>query len=284
MANKFTKEFKLKAVKAWFKIGGALTPRLAARVAYGAFFIRPFRHKPLPSDLALIRTASIIDLNFENHLIRGYSWGNGEKLVLLVHGWSSHALTMRKFIPALTDQGYTVIAFDAPSHGNSEGVKTSGLEYRRFLRQIITTYKPCAIIAHSLGGICSLCELAELQDVDVQKVVTLAVPITSTMMVYQFLKKAKLHRSAHGHFDKYIERKLGVIHNEFDLTQIYQNNIPFKGMIVHDAKDNLIPFLESIKLAKIWPQAKILTTHGLGHSGVLKDKSVVNQVVDFINE
>ena len=63
---KISQEFKLKAIKTWFRFGGAVTPRLVARVAYGVFFTRPFRHKPLPSDVELISQAHIAEINFEN--------------------------------------------------------------------------------------------------------------------------------------------------------------------------------------------------------------------------
>lgn len=275
-------EFKLKAVKAWFHIGGALTPKLAARIAYGAFFTRPFKHKPLPSDLPLIRESEVINLKFEHKNIRGYSWGNSDQVVLLAHGWSSHALTMRKFVLPLVHQGFSVIAFDAPAHGNSEGTHASGMQYRRFLHQVFVSYKPKVVIAHSLGGICTLAELAITPEVKVEKVVTIAAPITSTIIIQQFLSTAKLHRHAYPHFDAFVERKLGIDHNQFDLAQVYPHGIPYEGMIVHDSRDNLIPFTESIKLANIWPQAKVLTTHGLDHSGVIKDSEVIDAIVHLV--
>ena len=283
MASKFSKVLKLKAATTWFKVGGAVTPRLAARLAYVTFFIHPFRHKPLPSDVAMLSQANVLDINFENRNIRGYSWGDGDKAVLLVHGWSSHALTMSKFIQPLLDCGFKVIAFDAPAHGNSEGKRTGGQKYRRFIRVLLDEYEPYAIIAHSLGAICTLCELAE-PHVKVKKVVVLATPVTSTMMVHQFLEKARLHSSAHKHFDNFIQHKLGIEHHQFDLSLIYPDGIPYAGMIVHDANDMLIPFTESVKLAQIWPQAKILTTHGLDHSGILSDTGVVDSVISFITE
>lgn len=280
--QRFSKEFKLKAARAWFHIGGALAPRLTAKIAYGAFFTRPFKHKPLPSDLDLIGKAQIIDTIFEHKRMRGYIWGDGQKTVLLAHGWSSHALTMRKFIPLLLECGFRVVAFDAPAHGNSEGIHTTGIQYRRFLNELLLKYEPYAIIAHSLGGICALCELVTTS-IQVEKVVTLAVPITSTIMVSQFLTQARLHHHAHPYFDNYVGRKLGVDHSQFDLCQMYPNGIDYQGMIVHDTKDNLIPFTESIKLAKIWPKATVLTTNGLDHSGILKDKNVVKTIVDYIS-
>ena len=279
---KISQEFKLKAIKTWFRFGGAVTPRLVARVAYGVFFTRPFRHKPLPSDVELISQAHIAEINFENRRLRGYVWGDGERVVLLAHGWSSHALTMRRFIQALTKQGFKVIAFDAPAHGNSEGVRTNGMQYRRFLHKLVLQYQPYAIIAHSLGGICTLSELPQIKDFKVAKVITLAMPVTSTIMVQRFLEQATLHHLAYSHFERYVERRMGIDHNNFDLQQIYPDGISYNGLIVHDTRDSVIPYTEGAKLSQLWPSATMLTTHGLDHSGILKDNQVVEQIVQFI--
>lgn len=282
---RISKEFKLKAVKGLFKVGGKVTPKLIARLAYGVFFTRPFRHKPLPSDLDLIRMAEVLDINFENKILRGYRFGSGGKVVLLAHGWSSHALTQRKLITELVDaKDYTIIAFDAPAHGNSEGIHTNGMQYRRFLHKLISTYRPIVVVAHSLGGICTLSELPLIEDCSVEKVITLAIPITSTMLVAKFIEQASLPNMTHKHFEGYVEKVMGIDHNKFDLKKVYPNGIPYKGLIIHDTNDRLIPYTEGVKLSKMWPNAQFITTHNLDHSGVLKDKYIVQQIVDFITD
>ena len=246
------------------------------------FFTKPFRHKPLPSDVELIAQAKIQELDFENKRLRGYIWGEGAKVVLLAHGWSSHALTMRRYISALIRRGFKVVAFDAPAHGNSEGVRTTGMQYRRLLHQLVLEFKPDAIIAHSLGGICILSELAQVPGANSIKIVTLAIPVTSTQMVRRFLEQARLHHLAYSHFERNVQRRMGINHTQFDLERIYPDGIPYPGLIVHDTHDTVIPYTEAVKLSGLWPQAKFITTHNLDHSGVLKDMHLVEQVVEFI--
>ncbi len=278
-----SREFKLKTIKYLFKIGGKITPKLIARFAYGSFFARPFRNKPLPSDTDLIQLSQVLNLKFENKNMRGYCFGNGAKVVLLAHGWSSHALTQRKLIMRLlAEKDYTIYTFDAPAHGNSDGITTNGMQYRRFLHKLISIYKPIIVVAHSLGGICTLTELPFIDNCSVNKVITLAIPVTSQMMVSKFIEQANLPTTTHHHFENIVQKIMKIDHNKFNLKRLYPNGIPYNGLIIHDTNDNVIPYTEGVKLAKIWPTAKFITTHNLDHSGVLKDDHLISQLVDFI--
>jgi pimeloyl-ACP methyl ester carboxylesterase len=60
---------------------------------------------------ATIRTADGLDLHYED-------WGSGPPVVL-VHSWALHSQMWRQQIPALTDAGLRVVAFDRRGHGGS---------------------------------------------------------------------------------------------------------------------------------------------------------------------
>ncbi|MFN7094206.1 MAG: alpha/beta fold hydrolase [Burkholderiales bacterium] len=279
---KLSKTFQYKAIKTWFKIGGALTPRLTARIAYQAFFTRPLRQIPLPSDIKLLDMATVLNRQFEKRWLRGYIWGDSGKQVILAHGWNSYALAMRELIVPLVECGFQVIAFDAPAHGHSEGIRTSGPQYRRCLAELLANFHPYAIIGHSLGGICALSALQDLKQVETSKVITLAAPINSQALVKRFLEYTNLHRFSHHHFQRYIERHLEITPTQFDLQYLYPEGINYSGLIIHDLNDSVIPYAEALKLANIWPQAGLITTIGLEHSGVLKDGEIIKQIIEFI--
>src|SRR5215469_4186983 len=89
----------------------------------------------------------------EQEEIAVYHWGDGDRRILLVHGWGGKAAQFFAFVEALRDHGYAVIAFDAPAHGGSSGVFASGPAFARAARMVADLLGPLqAVVAHSLGA------------------------------------------------------------------------------------------------------------------------------------
>src|SRR5439155_20708813 len=57
--------------------------------------------------------------------VKTYAWGDGERPVLLVHGWRSRASRYAGFVTRLLELGYSPVSYDAPAHGDSGGEVTS---------------------------------------------------------------------------------------------------------------------------------------------------------------
>jgi pimeloyl-ACP methyl ester carboxylesterase len=55
------------------------------------------------------------------------------------------------------------------------------------------------------------------------------------------------------------------------------------ALIFHDREDETTPYISGVGVARAWPSARLITTHGLGHRGALKDADVIRQVVEFIS-
>src|SRR5262245_861830 len=84
----------------------------------------PRRPRLRPSELALSREAVRLHVPVAGRTVAGWRWGEGERAVLLVHGWGGHALQLSAFVRPLVERGLAVAAFDFPSHGESEGKRT----------------------------------------------------------------------------------------------------------------------------------------------------------------
>lgn len=55
-------------------------------------------------------------------------------------------------------------------------------------------------------------------------------------------------------------------------------------LVVHDRDDRAIPFAHALQLREAARgPAELLATSGLGHRRVLRDRDVVNKVVEFID-
>ena len=54
------------------------------------------------------------------------------------------------------------------------------------------------------------------------------------------------------------------------------------ALIIHDHDDDVVPCRQGQAFAQSWPRARILSTRGLGHRRVLRDPTVVQEVVRFV--
>ena len=54
-------------------------------------------------------------------------------------------------------------------------------------------------------------------------------------------------------------------------------------LVVHDRDDRDTFWSEGAALVKAWPGARLMTTEGLGHRRILRDKGVIEDVTQFID-
>src|SRR5258708_36602147 len=86
--------------------------------------------------------------------IHTYTWGGPGKKVLLMHGWAGTGLGFQTLVEALTRDGFEVVSYDAPAHGESEGKWTTLVQWMqpvdKLLRQKGALY---AIFGQRLGDL-----------------------------------------------------------------------------------------------------------------------------------
>jgi pimeloyl-ACP methyl ester carboxylesterase len=79
------------------------------------------------------------------------TWGSGPKRALLVHGLSSNAAGWWRLGPDLAEEGYTVIAPDLRSHGDSP--KSNDLSVPGYASDVLALGSGWdLVLGHSLGG------------------------------------------------------------------------------------------------------------------------------------
>jgi pimeloyl-ACP methyl ester carboxylesterase len=54
------------------------------------------------------------------------------------------------------------------------------------------------------------------------------------------------------------------------------------AQIVHDEDDAEIPYHQALRLSEKWPESQLITTRGLGHRRILKDKETISRIVSFV--
>lgn len=81
-----------------------------------------------------------------------YKYGQG-KCVWLVHDWSSSAHSSLPLIKELASQGFSVVTFDLPAHGNSDGDSATMARLITSFEQVSKElFQPDSIIATGLGA------------------------------------------------------------------------------------------------------------------------------------
>lgn len=98
-----------------------------------------------------------IEAFWDGHRVVGEEWGEGPP-VYLVHGWGGQRPHLAMFVKPLVEAGYRVVAFDLPSHNESDPGelapgRTTATECADAIAAVIETHGPAhAVVAHSLGA------------------------------------------------------------------------------------------------------------------------------------
>lgn len=104
----------------------------------GNRFFTPRRMPSRVSDKEMNGLASRIEhLTLSNHKHAVvYYWGVEGPKVLLAHGWESRASHFAQLIKTLVEQGFQVVGFDAPGHGDAEGNQSSIVEFIEIIERL----------------------------------------------------------------------------------------------------------------------------------------------------
>ncbi len=266
-----------------FQTFGRLFPKAAGKLTYTLFTTPRKRARHRVSDPTLEK-ARIFEFLYAKQVLKGYSWGKGEKIILLVHGWESRGTAMRSFVDPFLQEGYRVVAFDGPAHGNSEGRRTNLPEFAKAIRAFIHHVGPIeAAICHSFGGVAMMYALSQLEiDTQVRRMVTISSPNDMKLMLKQATDFMRVPKPARKHFHTIIEYKMLMPVAKASLGK-WGNSITTEDiLIVHDEEDRVVPVSEALAIFESVDQANVLISKGYGHYQITKNPDVIQRVKQFI--
>ena len=265
-----------------FAASALLAPDLAT-----AWAERLFLTPPRPSDAA----ASALDLidakssyfEHKGRAIATWTWGARSAdapAVLLAHGWGGNAAQMRGFVFALLSAGYRVVAFDQPAHGVSEG-RLSGLpDFAEVLAEVGARQGAIqGVIAHSMGG--AAAALAIARGLPVRRAVIIGTSMEVGAYARRFARWHGIPERVREAMQSAIEERFGVRFAQLDVAKLAPR-LAAPALVIHDREDRTVPWTEATRFARLWPQARLLLTRGLGHRRILQDEQVIRAAADFI--
>ncbi|GAA5025369.1 alpha/beta hydrolase [Marivirga lumbricoides] len=256
-----------------------ISPERGAKVGF-KLFCTPQRTKLRKNHLLFLSTARQEDFNFNGINIKIYQWGSGPKRVLFVHGWQSHSYRWKKYIQGLSEDEYTLIAYDAPGHGLS-GNKQFTVPLNAYLLSLLSEkYNGFdTVIAHSIGSMSVLYANVYHPQLQIDRLVLMASPAKAEEFFQFYLDSLNLEpRTMEGivnEFQLYAKQEIKHISAS---TYVQALHIP--GLIIHDKDDSDTPYTNALALEKNWRKGKLITTEGLGHN--LKSEEVVQLVIQYL--
>lgn len=249
----------------------------ALEAACKAFAV-PDRVPATAQEADFLATATPFRLKVEAQDIVYWTVGNGPR-VLLVHGWCSRGSHLMGFVQPLLAAGFCVVLFDAPAHGDSEGVVSSMIHAGRSalaLAQALGDFH--ALISHSgfdgravgigqrpVGG----------------KSVHISGPSSMKQVVIGIAHAHGLDREQAQAFHRWAQAFTRVSLDSADLPAL-STGLRHQGLIVHDAGDRVVNLAQSQALQSAWSNSTLVITEGLGHRRILSDPQAITTIVGFL--
>lgn len=266
------------------RAAGAVSPRLAGRLALRLFFTTAPRMAVRDSDLATHRDAQRERIPIHGSEIAAYRWGRGERAVLLMHGWQGRASQFAPLVRELVAEGFRVVSFDAPAHGDSPGRSTDLRDWVTAAEQLQRGDGPFhAIVGHSFGGLAAL--TAARTTVPTPRVAVIAGASAPTAFLAEFSRTLRLEPAVAARFEQRFGARFGL--DREGIAAAYdaeQNPLPSgtELLVVHDRADRRMPDADALRLhAAHAGRSHLLRTEGFGHNRVLQADPVLDAVVAF---
>lgn len=203
--------------------------------------------------------------------------------VLHVHGINSNLGSMVPIAQALLEQGYQVVLFDAPAHGEALGTTTNPLEVRQMIRGMYDRLGEMhAVIAHSLGGLWALS--AWHSSVHAEAFISISAPSNLGFLVEKYAEICGADTGLVRELLREIENLLGEeVWTEYSPSEIVKA-IRVPGLILHGTKDNWVPLKHAADLNSSWHQSALEPVEGAGHLNILKSPEVLTLISAYLRE
>ncbi|MEM6801545.1 MAG: alpha/beta hydrolase [Bacteroidota bacterium] len=254
----------------------AIWPSKAGMISFQLFCTPRKGRKLTEEDEAFLATASQKRISFRDFDIQSYVWEGGEKRILLAHGWESNTARWKFLLPYLQKENFTIIALDAPAHGKSGSKQVEGIMYAEAVSLVAKTYKPDYILGHSFGGMAAIYYAAELETIDIDKMIIMGTPSHLATIMGYFNEILALDEETQRATASAFTASLGYPIEYFSAEYFIQK-VKLPGLLIHDVEDEVAPIKEARAIHENWEGARFFETKGLGHS--LQGKRVYEKIV-----
>jgi pimeloyl-ACP methyl ester carboxylesterase len=241
-------------------------------------FMSPRRRARSVNDKAVLASAGPVETISG---IKSMCWGDPRRpKVLIVHGWESRASHFGALIRGLTDAGRSVVAFDGPAHGDSEGslanvyiFATTILKMKEHWGELDT------VIGHSMGAAALVYALAH--GLKAGAMVHISGPGKLAQVLERFSNRLQLSAATREYLLPCFEKMLGTKVEELDNCR-WASQLTMPALFIHDPEDQEVPFAEAAAVAANWQGAMVYRANGMGHTRILRARETVELITRFV--
>jgi pimeloyl-ACP methyl ester carboxylesterase len=211
-----------------------------------------------------------------------YRQGDGPTVVL-VHGLHGNLGNMVSIAEDLVAQGFEVVLFDVPAHGEAAGTTTDPVEVGDIMLKIGQRLGEIhAIVWHSFGGIWSL--YAWSGGFRAKTVVSIATPSTHRFIVDRFIQLHQLREAAAEGVVKELESRLGKnMWADLSPAEVVKT-IAVPGLIIHGKSDEYVPPAHAEEIHSNWRDSKVEVVERVGHLDAVRSSKVRELISKYLQE
>ncbi|MEE1900165.1 alpha/beta fold hydrolase [Flavobacterium rakeshii] len=270
-----------KPIRVTAKVLEATSQKMAAKFAM-KLFITPMKF-PIPKREEKMEAESrqeFVKVPAINKTIRAYHYGDSDKKVLLVHGWSGRGTQLQSIAEKLVKKGYSTISFDAPGHGKAPGKTSDMTEFIAAILELEKQYGPFTYaVGHSLGGMSVLNAIK--QGLKVDKAVIIGSGDIIEDIMNNFIKELGMNIGTGKLMMKLFEKKFGETINSYS-AYIAAQAVTVPVLVIHDEDDTDVPVTAAHHIHKHLANSQLMITQGLGHRKILGDSTVIKTLTQFL--
>jgi predicted alpha/beta-fold hydrolase len=276
--KEYMKKFFSLLVEVSWKIWPVVTEKIVLRL-----FFSPVEYKLNAAEKRLLQQGDIFFIKVRNKKIQCWRWGEGP-LVILAHGWNGRGIQFQPLIEALIDSGFSVVTYDAPGHGESEGKTSNYFEFSDAVRSLWHTVDKNnvqAVIGHSLGA-CALLNFISKENYHRQTIL-IAPALKLREMLFQTFEIHGVPKIVYQNLVQNLESLHGYSIFSDNPSQLIKQ-IHTDLVVFHDKNDKAVPYADMKHVAEVSNNIHLNTTTGLGHKRILFDRKVIQTIVRNVRE
>ena len=272
----------LKFYQLFLKFLSIISTSYAATIAF-KLFCTPINKKLRDRETEVIKSAKAENIAFEDTYIKKYTWGNGSKTALLVHGWESNAGSLGAFVKLLNENDFKVIAFDCPAHGQSGGKQTTLFRNSDAALLICNQIEHIDIaITHSFGSVVLMNAILHNKEIRLDKLIMITTPNELQKAFDDFYSLLKISKKVQQKMEAKVEKMYQVKIKDMTASLLCHQIHLDHAMIIHDRLDKVIPFHNAETVAKNLKNCQLIPIENAGHYKILWDKRVIDLVAKEI--
>lgn len=263
------------------KILEVTSPKMAAKFAM-KLFTAPIKFKLPKREIEMdnLSRQEMVDIPSLDKSINVYHYGESQKKVLLVHGWSGRGTQLHSIADKLLKNGYSTISFDAPAHGKSPGKSSDMTEFIASILELEKKYGPFEFaIGHSLGAMSVLNSIK--RGLNVKKAVLIGSGDIIKDIMDDFANKLGMNNATGNLMIRLFEKKFGQTINSYS-AYIAAQDVSVPILMFHDEDDADVPVSAAHHIHKHLANSELVITQGLGHRKILGDSKVIKKIIQFL--